>query len=183
MSLLDVVHFGSSLSVRNCVRFGSSMSLYGAISMGSSISVLDMISIGSSLSLRSYIRLGSSMSVFGITKLGSCLSVLDSTLFGSSISIRSFTKNVELAPENIPCVVPSPSSNWRHSPLPAQGSSTPNAADGHWISVRSCGNDDKISKKWTYLDLRKPQSPRRAKMELGHLHSKEMEFMLQSNRV
>ena len=68
---------------------------------------------------------------------------------------RSFAQNVEPAPEDIPGAVSSTSSDRRHSPISAQGSSAPNAADGDRLSVRPRGHDDKISKERAHLDLRK----------------------------
>lgn len=52
MSVLDLSHLGSALSMRGFSR------------LGSAISVLDCAQLGSSLSLRSYARLGSGMNVY-----------------------------------------------------------------------------------------------------------------------
>ena len=77
LSVLDVVHFGSCLSLRSCGRLGSQLSFFAQARFGSSIAVLDFLMLGSTISLRSYVHLGSMMSVFGCSKFGSAVAVLD----------------------------------------------------------------------------------------------------------
>ena len=48
MSVLDFVHFGSSLSLRKMGRLSSGVSLCGAGRFGSQLSVLDFMMLGSS---------------------------------------------------------------------------------------------------------------------------------------
>ena len=55
-AVLDVLHLGSSLSLRSFARFGSALALCGRITTagGNPLSVLDAISVGSAMSLRSF---------------------------------------------------------------------------------------------------------------------------------
>jgi hypothetical protein len=82
VSVLNLAHFGSSVSIRSFVR------------LGSAISALDYVSCGSALSLRSYVRLGSSFSVSGsfVARAEMKISVLNNAQFGSSLSMRSFAR-------------------------------------------------------------------------------------------
>ena len=61
--MLDCVHPGSSLSLRNFARLGSSLAFCGLARFGSSLAVLDVVQLGSALSLRSYARCGSGLAV------------------------------------------------------------------------------------------------------------------------
>ena len=69
--MLDCVHLGSSLSLRNFARLGSSLSTAGLLCFGSSLAVLD-VDLGSALSLRSFARLGSSLAVACATRSAVC---------------------------------------------------------------------------------------------------------------
>ena len=64
ISVLGMVHVGSSLSLRSYARLGSSISIFGVSRVGTAVSVLVYVLIGTSLSLRSFARLGSSISYF-----------------------------------------------------------------------------------------------------------------------
>ena len=76
VAVLDSVHPGSSLSLRNFARLGSALTLCGFARFGSSLAALDVVQLGSALSLRSFARLGSAVALLGMGRFGSVLSVL-----------------------------------------------------------------------------------------------------------
>lgn len=119
LAVLDMLHLGSSMSLRSFSRVASSLSIIGTTRFGASFSVVDYMNVGSSMSMRSIFRVGSTLSIsgsevsdvpfvlyqpfsikemvhfgssfslYGALRLGSTLSILCSTNLGSTLSLRS----------------------------------------------------------------------------------------------
>ena len=92
MSVLDFVHWGSSLLLRSFGRLGSAVSVSRMARFGSGVSVLDFVNLGSTQLRRSFSWLGSSMSVLDFLHLGSALPLRVFARAGSSVFVHGLAR-------------------------------------------------------------------------------------------